>query len=85
MIKIILNNHTGELDIETNNVVFYGLYFDTIIEAIGFLVDEIPPNYTYEPYYMCGLRGLFNPDTGYIFINGKWWENREIILKEMYP
>lgn len=84
MIKIIFRNHYGELDLETDNVIFYGLYFDTILEAMKFLVDGLVPNLEYEPCYLRGLRCVRRPSDGWIFTKGQWWESEETILKVLF-
>ncbi len=84
MIKIIFKNHYGELDLETNNVIFYGLYFDTISDAMKFLVDSLIPNMDYEPYYLRGLQCVRRSSDGWIFTKGQWWESEENVLKVLF-
>jgi len=81
MIKIIFKHHRGKLDLETGNVIFYGLYFDTILEAVRFLTDNIVPDLDYEPCYLRGLQCIRCLTDGCIFTGGRWWESEETILK----
>lgn len=84
MIKIIFKNHYGELDLETDNVIFYGLYFDTISEAMKFLVDNLVPSLEYEPCYLRGLCGVRRPSDGCVFTKGQWWESEKTVLKVLF-
>ena len=81
MIKIFFNQHQGELEIDTNVVKFYGLYFQTMNDAVHMLTNIDPGEY--EPYYLRGSKGFIDV-SGKIFLQDTWWDNEETILKVFF-
>jgi hypothetical protein len=80
MIKIFFENHRGMLETDSHNVTFYGLYFNTMTEAIGFL-KMIEPGEHYGPWYAKGVRGVIDESTGRVFAKGVWWHDEEMAIK----
>ena len=80
MIKIFFDNHRGVLELDTHNVAFYGLYFNTASEAIGFL-KTIEPGEHYVPWYARGVRGIVDESTGRVFAKGVWWHDEDMAIK----
>lgn len=78
--RIHFENHKGELDLETNEVIFYDLTFNGIIEATKFLKD-IPPKITYVPWYYRGKKGLLDEEDGSVYLKDRWFPDEEFAIE----
>lgn len=69
-VRTCYEGHYGTLDIESNHVVFYGMYFDNMVEAVEMLRHMGPPptdQGMYTPWYRKGHRGVENELMGTVF------------------
>lgn len=78
MEEINYNSHEGLLNPDENTVMFYGIGFKNIIEAIKFL-KEVPsaPYGTYERWFYNLNVGLKNKKTGQIYVDSRWLSNEK--------
>ncbi len=84
--KIEFEKHKGELDLETNEVIFYDLTFSGILKAIEFL-KGVPPRDTYAPWYYRGHKGLIDEADGSVYLKDRWFPDEEFakeIIKTGY-
>ena len=79
-LKIMFQNHKGHLDFETNQCVFYGLFFDNISNAIKTLKD-LEPNEIYRPWFYNFHSGIIHPNSGQIYIDNRWMPNDDFAEK----
>jgi len=81
MIKITIFQHTGELDIDTDCVIFYDTCFDTIIEASKLLNNLSLPTKAdvYTSWYCRGQKFIMNEKNNKIFWNNIWVKESEVI------
>ena len=76
--RITFCGHEGLLDIESDNVIFYGLRFNTISETRS-LLEFLKPSNTYKPFFYKGVKGVINKKTGKVQIDCTEYENiREV-------
>lgn len=80
--KISFEGHQGLLWPEDNNVIFYGIRFDTISGAIRKLLRHVRPSNTYGPWCCGRFRGLKDSRSGRIFVEERWFDNEK--LTELY-
>ena len=80
--KISFEGHKGLLWIEDNNVIFYGVRFDSISDAIGRMLRHVKASDTYGPWCCGRHRGLKDTQTGRIFCAERWFDNEK--LAELY-
>ena len=74
--KIEFEKHVGELDPETDKVIFYGLNFNGVLKAILFL-KQLPPKLTYVPWCYRGQQGLLDEADGSVYLKDRWFPDEE--------
>ncbi len=77
--------HKGLLDIESGNVIFYGLRFNTISETRS-LLEFLKPSNTYKPFMYKGVKGVINKKTGKVNIDCSEYKNikeAKILIKNI--
>jgi len=74
---IIYKNHRGLLNTDDQSVMFYGVGFKTIIEAMKHLKDVKHAQNTYTGWYYNMNRGFRNVKTGEIYIDFRWLPNEK--------
>ena len=81
MLKVTIFQHTGELDIDTDCVIFYDTCFDTISEASKLLSKLPSPTRTdiYTSWYCRGQKFIINEKNNKIFWNNSWSEEADVI------
>ena len=77
MENIKYNNHQGLLNTDEQTVMFYGLGFKNITEAIKFLKTILPLENTYTGWFYKGTKGLRNMKTEQIYIDTRWVPNEK--------
>ena len=79
--KIEFENHMGVMDMKTNVVIFYGVTFSGILEAIT-LLKGISPKNTYVPWQHRRHKGLLDKEDGSVYIKDRWFPD-ESFAKEI--
>jgi len=77
--KCVYCKHTGILYESTNEVRFYGVLFENIIEAMK-LLDKIDFGFEYTPFIYHKHKGFVHED-GYVIINSKepkWFDSKTV-------
>lgn len=69
--RIQFEKHKGKVDIETNEVTFYGVVFSDILEASKHM-KKLPLGPEYEAWYYRGHKGFIDPSDGTVFIDDHW-------------
>ena len=68
---IEFDKHKGKLNMETNEVNFYGMEFTSILTAIKYLKNvEAGPEYVLWTYRR--FKGLKNPYDGWVYVDDRW-------------
>ena len=78
---ISYSKHYGLLNSDDSSVVFYGLGFKDICEAMKFLKDLIPPKhkdeYIYNTWFYNFHKGLIHFKTGQVYVDFRWLPNEK--------
>lgn len=69
---IVYKKHRGLMNTEDQSVIFYGVGFTTIIDAIKLLKHFEPAENTYTGWYYNGHKGFHNRETDEVFIDLRW-------------
>ena len=77
MEEIVYNKHRGLLNTDDQSVMFYGLGFKDIIDAIKTLKHFPAKDNTYIGWYYNMNKGVLNKVTGEIFLDLRWLPNEE--------
>lgn len=73
METILFRTHEGLLNPDENTVMFYGMGFKNIVEAIKFLKDVPDAPYgTYKSWYYNMHKGLKHSKTGQVYVDYRW-------------
>jgi len=70
-IVIHYEKHQGILDIFTNKVLFYGMYFPTMSDAVLYL-KSLPKDTEFMGWFHDKTHGVLNTKTGEVFLDGRW-------------
>ena len=70
--------HRGLMWPEDNNVVFYGVRYINITDAIKRLLCHIRPSVSYTPWCYGNHRGIKDNVTGKIFVRERWFDNENL-------
>jgi len=76
--KISFEGHNGLLWPDDNNVIFYGVRYSNITEAIKYLLCHIKPSTTYGPWCYGRHRGIRDSSSGKIFVQERWFDNEKL-------
>lgn len=78
---ISYNKHYGLLNPDDNSVMFYGMGFKDICDAMKFLKDLEPPSYRdeyiYQPWHYNMHKGLLHIKTKQIYLDSRWLPNEK--------
>lgn len=78
--KIQFEGHKGTVDIDTNEVTFYGMVFSDILSAIKIL-KHLSPGNDYHIWYYRGHKGFMKPSDGSIFLEDRWLPDADFAEK----
>lgn len=75
-----LEGHPGAIDTTSGCCVFYGILFDSILNAAGFFkgIQVGPP---YEGKIVRGVKILRDPDVDMWWAEGRWWPDRRTAVR----
>lgn len=76
--KISFEGHVGLLWPSDHNVIFYGVRYNTITDAIKGLLCHIKPSRSYGPWCYGRHRGIKDSETGKIFVQERWFDNEKL-------
>ena len=81
--KIYFQKHVGVYFLKDANVMFYGVRFSGILEAVNFL-KYLKPGGFYTPWCYGRTRGLKDLRNGKIYVDNRWMDcakTAELYLK----
>ena len=76
--KIDFEGHKGLLWTADDNVIFYGVRFRNISQAIKKLLRYIRPSEHYGPWCCGRFRGIKDFQTGKIFTEERWFDGEKL-------
>jgi hypothetical protein len=76
--KVSFEGHQGLLWSNDDNVIFYGVRFNTISDAIKQVLRHVRPSTSYRPWCSGRHRGLLDMETGKIFVQERWFDNEKV-------
>ena len=75
------NGHTGQTRISDGHVIFYGLEFTSITDAVKFLVKVRPDNYQGVSFGRNGFaKGLVHPVHGRVFVSAYPYKGKKVFV-----
>lgn len=75
--KASFEGHRGLLWINDDNVIFYGVRFNTISDAIRQMLRHVKPS-SYRPWCCGRHRGIRDMGTGKIFVQERWFDDEKV-------
>lgn len=84
--KVNFEGHRGLMWSDDDSVIFYGVRFNTISDAIRRMLRHVKPSTEYKPWCCGRYRGIMDAPTGRIFTEERWFDNEkdaEIYLKHV--
>ena len=76
--KISFEGHNGLLWSIDNTVIFYGVRFGSISDAIRKMLRHVRPSTKYKPWCCGRHRGLQDTETDKIFTTERWFDNEKV-------
>ena len=76
--KVSFEGHQGLLWPNDNTVIFYGVRFDNISDAIRKMLRHVRPSTKYKPWCCGRHRGLQDTETDKIFTAERWFDNEKV-------
>ena len=76
--KISFEGHKGLLWMDDNTVIFYGVRFNKISDAIKMMLRHIKPSSAYRPWCSGRHRGIIDTSSKKIFVAERWFDNEKV-------
>lgn len=72
--------HPGSIDTDSGCCIFYGLLFDSILDAARFF-KGIQAGPQYKGKIVRGVKILRDPETDMWYSEGRWWIDRQTAIR----